>query len=88
MYVPGLASNILLVYQMAHSGSPNKFILYPNEVEIIDISNGKFIEKGVVDHSSKVYKFSNFLPLSNSFSLLTHANEAIKLWHEIFGHIH
>ena len=32
LYVPGLASNILLVYQMTHSGSPNKFMVSPNEV--------------------------------------------------------
>ena len=42
---------------MTHNGSPNKFIFFPNEVEITDISNGKVIEKGVVGHSLKVYKF-------------------------------
>ena len=34
LYVPGLASNLLLVYQMTHNGSPKKVIFYPNEVEI------------------------------------------------------
>ena len=62
LYVPGLASNLLSVYQMTHTGSPKKVIFSPNEVEITDISNGKFIAKGVVDHTSKVYKFSHFLP--------------------------
>ena len=62
LYVPSLASNLLSVYQMTHNGSPNKFIFSPNEVEITEISNGKFIEKGVVDHTSKVNKFSHFLP--------------------------
>ena len=42
---------------------------------------------GVVDHTSKVYKFSHFLPYSNPSALLTHANEAIKLWKERFGHL-
>ena len=32
LYVPGLASNILLVYQMTHNGSPKKVIFSPNEV--------------------------------------------------------
>ena len=31
VYVPGLASNILSVYQMNHTGSPKKFIFSPNE---------------------------------------------------------
>ena len=87
LYVPGLASNLLSVYRMTHTGSPKKVIFSPNEFEITEISNGKLIAKGVVDHSSKVYKFSHFLPYSNPSSLLTHANEASKIWHEIFGHL-
>ena len=31
--------------------------------------------------------FSHFLPYSNPSALLTRANEASKLWHEIFGHL-
>ena len=40
-YVPGLASNLLLVYQMTHTGSPKKVIFSPDDVEITEISNGK-----------------------------------------------
>ena len=29
LYVPGLASNLLSVYQMTHTGSQNKFIFSP-----------------------------------------------------------
>ena len=87
LYVLGLASNLLSVYHMTHTGSPKKVIFSPDDVEIIEILNGKFIAKGVVDHTSKVYKFSHFLPYSNPYALLIHANEEIKLWHEIFGHI-
>ena len=72
---------------MTHTESPNKFIFSPNEVEISDLSNGKFIAKGVVDHTLKVYKFSHFLPFSNPEALLTHANEERKIWNEIFVHI-
>ena len=54
LYVLGIASNLLSVYQMTHTGSPKKVIFSPNDVEIIEISNGKFIAKGVVDHTSKV----------------------------------
>ena len=70
LYVPGLTSNLLSVHQMTHTRSPKKVILSPDDVEITEISNGKVIEKGVVDHTSKVYKFSHFLPYSNPSALL------------------
>ena len=87
LYVPGLASNVLSVYQMNHTRSPKKVIFSPNEVEITKISNGKVIAKGGVDHTSKVYMFSNFLPYSKPSALSIHANEASKFWHEIFSHL-
>ena len=87
LYVPGLASNLLLVYHMTDTGSPMKVIFSLDDGEITDISHGKVIAKGVVDHTSKVYKFSHFLPLSNPSALLIHANEETKLRHEIFGHL-
>ena len=37
LYVPGLASNLLSVYQMTHTGSPKKVIFSPDDVEITDI---------------------------------------------------
>ena len=72
---------------MTHTGYPKKFIFSHDEVEITEISSGKVIAKGVANHTSKVYMFSHFLPYSNPFSLLIHANEESKLWHEIFVHI-
>ena len=87
LYVLGFASNLLSVYQMTHTGSPKKVMFSPDDIEITNISNGKVIAKCVVDHTSKVYKFSHFLPYSNPSSLLIHANEASKIWYEIFSHI-
>ena len=55
LHVLGLASNILLVYQMTHSGSPKKVIFSLDDVEITEISNGKVIAKGVVDHTKVRY---------------------------------
>ena len=81
LYVLGLAVNLLLVYQMTHIGSPNKVGFSPNEVEISDIVNDRVISEGFVYHGSKFYRFSHFMPFSNPSSLLTHANEARKLWH-------
>ena len=52
LYVLGLASNLLSVYQMTHTGSPKKVIFSPDEVEIIEISSGKVIAKGVTNHTS------------------------------------
>ena len=42
---------------------------------------------GFVDHDSRMYKFSHFLPYSQGNVLLSHSNEAIKLWHERFAHL-
>ena len=49
LYFPCLPSNLLSLYHMTHTRSPNKVIFSPNDVEITEISNGKFISKGVVD---------------------------------------
>ena len=47
---------------MTHARSPKKVVFSPNDVEILEILNGRVIEKGVVDHSSKAYNFFHFLP--------------------------
>ena len=72
---------------MTHTRSPNNVIFSPDDVEITEISNGKFIANGVGDHTSKVYMFSHFLPYSNPSALLIHVNEASKICHELFGHL-
>ena len=72
---------------MAHTKSAKKVVFTPNDVEITEMSNGTVIEKKFVDHSSKVFNFSHSMPFSNPSALLTHANEASKLWHERFGHL-
>ena len=59
---------------MTHTGSPKKVVFTPNDVEITEISNGRVIEKGFLDHISKVYKFSHSIPFSDPSPLLTHAN--------------
>ena len=37
LYVPGLSSNLLSVYQMTHSRSPKKVIFSPNDVKFTNI---------------------------------------------------
>ena len=60
--VPSLASNLLSVYQMTHTGSPEQVIFGPDSVEITYISTRNIIVKGVVNHASKSYEFSHFMP--------------------------
>ena len=64
LYVPSLASNMLYVYQMTHTGSPKQVLFGPDSVEIINISTGDIVEKGIVDHASRAYYFSHFMPFS------------------------
>ena len=52
LYVLGLASNLLSMYEMAHTGSPKKVIFSLDDVEITEILNGKVITKGVVYDTS------------------------------------
>ena len=64
LYVPSLAANMLSVYQMTHTGSPKKVLFGPDSMEILYILTGNIIVKGVVNHASKAYEFSHFLPQS------------------------
>ena len=57
LYVPSLATNLLSVYQMTHTGSPKWVVFEPDSVEILYISIGKLIVKGVSNHASKTYEF-------------------------------
>ena len=57
LYVPSLVANMLSVYQMTHTESPKRVLFEPDLVEISDISTGKLVVKGVVNHASKAYEF-------------------------------
>ena len=65
LYVPSLATNLLFVYQMTHTGPPKRVVFGPNSVESSCISIGKIIVKGFANHASKAYEFSHFLPYSD-----------------------
>ena len=62
LFVPSLDSNLLSVYQMTHTRSPKRVIFGFDSVEIIDISIGSMIAKGITNHASKAYEFSHFMP--------------------------
>lgn len=54
---------------------------------ISEMHNGSTIAMGKVDHQSRLYHFSHFVPDSPSTVLLTHADEISCLWHQRFGHL-
>ena len=87
LYVPYLATNLLPVYQMTHTGEEKRVTFTPDMVEIAEISIDQVIAIGYANHHERMYKFSNFLPTSNDQDILSHANETSKLWHERFGHM-
>ena len=68
LYIPSLATNPLFVYQMTHTGSPKQVVFGPDSVEITKISTGELVAKGIVDHASKAYIFSHFMPYTVSAS--------------------
>ena len=49
-YVPSLASNILGVYQMAHTGVLKRVSFCPNDVQITELASGKLVAKGSANH--------------------------------------
>ena len=61
LYVPSLASNLLIVYQMTHTRVPKRFTFSLNDVEIIDIASGNIISTGIENHHAKAYEFSQFV---------------------------
>ena len=87
LYVPSLASNMLSVYQMTHTGFSKRVTSSPNDVEISEIASEKIIATGIANHSAKTYEFSKFVPDANPTTLLTQGNEFNRLWHEKFRHL-
>ena len=72
---------------MTHTGSPKRVIFESKLVEITKNDTGKIIVKGIANHVAKAYEFSNLFHVSPPTTLLTHANNTSKIWHEIFGHL-
>ena len=60
LYVPSLATNLLSVYQMTHTGSPKRVTFNSDLVDITEKATGKLVVKGIANHSTKSYVFSHF----------------------------
>ena len=54
-----LAVNLLLVYQMTHTGESKRVTFTPNVVEISEISIGQVVAVGFADNDSRMYKHYN-----------------------------
>jgi len=74
LFVPNISTNILSIYQICHSGNGKKIDFSPNDVIIRELQNTYIIvASGIVDHSSRLYRFSSF-DTSFGSSFLAHAN--------------
>ena len=72
---------------MTPTSSPKRVTFDLDIVDIIEKYIGQLIVKGIANHSTKSYEFSHFFPISPPTTLLSHANNTSKIWHEIFGNL-
>ena len=87
LYEPSLASNLLSVYQMTHTGVPKRVPFSLDDLDIIELASRKLVAKGLANHHAKSYEFSHFMADANPTTLLTHGNEVSSIWHERFYHL-
>ena len=53
LYIPSLASNLLYVYQMKHTGFTKRVVFISNDVDIFEITMEIFIAVGKENHATK-----------------------------------
>jgi hypothetical protein len=86
--VPSLSCNLILVYQITHSGEGKIIEFSPHQVVIKDLKDPKHVlATRIVDDITRLYKFENFGSSSFSSVLVAHSDDLRKLWHERFGHL-
>jgi hypothetical protein len=86
--VPSLSCNLLLVYQITHSGEVKTVDFSPHQVVIKDLKDPKHVlATGIADDITRLYKFDNFGSSSFSSVFVAHSDDLSKLWHEQFGHL-
>eukprot|EP00253_Pinus_taeda_P002130 PITA_02130 len=86
LHVPKLSVNLLSVYQITHSGTGKRVEFTPNAASIYDLHRSAKIATGEVNNGARLYTFSEFIE-SESFLLLTHADDISRFWHKRFGHL-
>ena len=86
--VPNLSCNVLLVYQITHSGEGKSVLFTPHQVVIWDLKDPQHIVAiGSVDDITRLYKFDNFGSSSLPSVFVAHSDDVSRLWHEQFGHL-
>jgi len=86
--VPTLSCNLLSVYQITHSGEGKIIEFLPHGIVIKDLRDPRqILAIGIVDDSTRLYKFNNFGSSTLSSIFFAQNDEVSKLWHERFGHL-
>jgi hypothetical protein len=86
--VPSLSCNLLLVYQITHSGEGKTVEFSPHQVVIKDLKDPQHVlATGIVDDITRLYKFDNFRSSSFPSIFVAHSDYLRKLWHAWFGHL-
>ena len=62
LYLPDIVENLLSIYKMKHTGKTKRVTFTQNDTDISEISIGQVVTEGIVDHDSRMYKFSHFHP--------------------------
>ena len=84
--VPKFFHNLLLVYQITHSGASKTVTFRPHQVVIKDFKNPQnVLAIGTIDDITKLYKFNNFGSSHFPSVFVAHSDNLRKLWHERFG---
>ena len=52
-----------------------------------NLKDDSLVTIGKVNHDTRLYSFSHFVPKSPSHALLTQSQSQSKLWHEWYGHL-
>jgi hypothetical protein len=75
LHILNISMNLLSIYQITHS-STNKWVEFTSDSMIIsEMVDGSRVLVGEVDHHSRLYTFSHFVPKYNYVTLITHENE-------------
>ena len=72
--------NFISIYQITHSGSGRKVEFYPDSVVILDLKPGSQVAHSVVDHDSRLYSFSHFIPKFVCTEFLFYDNKDMKFY--------
>ena len=87
LYVPNLSSNLLSIYQITHLGYGKKVVFLPDSVVVHSLKDDSLVVVGKINHDTRLYSFSHFVPKSPSHALVTQSQSHRKLWHARYGHL-